>query len=424
MYDIVIVGASIAGSTTAYRLKSKGYSVLLIDKEKFPRDKPCGDGITTAMLRELPFRIPKNLLCEKINKVGIINYSNEIINFEIENGAIYTSPRLLFDDFLLNKAKKIGTEVVEGNRVVDIKTYNRGYKVLTTNGEYFGKVLIGADGFFSVVNNKSKIQHSIMDKKSQYRLGIRGYLHDKSLLLDKNTIEFYMDRSLIYGYGWLFPSKNGINIGVGGIPKKGTSIRDILIKFCNRIYKSREREFISDDLDNIRGHYIPIAGFAKIFAKNNILLIGDAAKLVDPFSGEGMQWAIKSGKIAANVIHSKLNQYVKLDKYYNQQIYDNIYKNLRIGLRAGNYLYINFERFFKIMKHNSLFGEIFSKVVVGEINYEYILRHFPKIIPKLIYNGLKARILSIPPNKDYFNSDVKSFYKNNHISHQLSIHEF
>ncbi|OLS20395.1 MAG: hypothetical protein HeimC2_37470 [Candidatus Heimdallarchaeota archaeon LC_2] len=124
-----------------------------------------------------------------------------------------------------------------------------------------------------------------------------------------------------------------------------------------------------------------------------------------------MQWAVRSGKIAANVIQSKFNLNVKLDKYYNKEIYYNIYKNLHLGLRAGNYLYINFERFFNLMKHNPLFSEIFSRVVDGEINYLYILRNSPKILPKLIYNSLRANIFRIPPNPNYFNTKVVNYYK-------------
>lgn len=69
------------------------------------------------------------------------------------------------------------------------------------------------------------------------------------------------------------------------------------------------------------------------------------------------------------------------------------------------------------MKHNTLFSEIFSRVVDGEINYKYILRHSPKIVPKLLFNSLKASILKTSPNKNYFNSDIRSLYAQNPSDH-------
>jgi geranylgeranyl reductase family protein len=308
-YDVVIVGAGPAGSTAAYILSQKGYNILLLDKEHFPRKKLCGGCITakTLWLLNRVFNEPE----ESLTKNNIINFKS--FRFDVRyKTKVLVSPisplpfcfvdRQVYDTFLLQKAKEAGAEVSEGEKVTDIEeTPNNTSKelTLTTSRERLikTKFVIAADGANSTVRSKllrqKKINGSRWHRNLAYCLEIFLAREGDFKSLEYPILSFGYLR---YGYSWIFPNKDRLVVGIGGLKRKNKNLTG---KFKN---------FLSDynlagiDSNSIQGYPLPFGNSLSIPGYKNILLVGDAAGLVDPMLGEGIYQAHKSGELAATAI--------------------------------------------------------------------------------------------------------------------------
>jgi geranylgeranyl reductase family protein len=318
-YDVVIVGAGPAGSTAAYILSQKGYNILLLDKEHFPRKKLCGGCLTAKTLWQL--KRVFNETEESLTKNNIINfksfrfdvrYKTKVLVSPISPLSYYFVDRQVYDAFLLQKAKAAGAEVSEGEKVTDmgvapLTVYCPGNEnkvfpgelTLTTSRERLikTKFIIGADGANSIVRTKllreKKINGSRWHRNLAYCLEI--FIPRKG---DHETLEFPILSFgyLRYGYSWIFPNKDRLVVGIGGLERKN---KDLPGKF---------EKFLSDynlggiDSYKIQGYPLPFGNSLSTPFYRNILLVGDAAGLVDPMLGEGIYQAHKSGELAAKAI--------------------------------------------------------------------------------------------------------------------------
>jgi geranylgeranyl reductase family protein len=325
-YDVVIVGAGPAGATAAYILSQKGYNVLLLDKEHFPRKKLCGGCLSakTLWLLNRVFNEPE----ESLTKNNIINfksfrfdvrYKTKVLVSPISPLAFHFVDRQVYDAFLLQKAKEAGAEMSEGEKVTDINvegvappTYycswnenkvlqdsNTGELTLTTSRERLikTKFIIGADGAISTVRMKLLRQKKINGSRWQRNLayGLEIFIPRKG---DLEALEFPILSFgyLRYGYSWIFPNKDRLVVGIGGLKRK------------NKNLTGKFKKFLSDynlggiDSYKIKGYPLPFGNSLSTPVYRNILLVGDAAGLVDPMLGEGIYQAHKSGELAAKTI--------------------------------------------------------------------------------------------------------------------------
>src|SRR5438874_400818 len=188
-FDVLVVGAGPAGSTAAYRLARGGASVLLADRARFPRDKPCGGGLTMRAVRQLPFPV---------------------------------------DD-----------------------------------GRDYGVAL------------EANVPYGVVSRER----------YQGRLCLELANVPG--------GYGWVFPKGDHINVGVGGWEREGPRMREHLARFC------REYSIPESGLESLRGYRLPLLHARARLAKGRLALLGDAAGLVDPLSGDGIYEALLSAKLAA-----------------------------------------------------------------------------------------------------------------------------
>lgn len=328
-YDVVIVGAGPAGSTAAYVLSKKGYNVLLLDKEHFPRKKLCG-GCLTAKTLWLLNRV-FNESEESLTKKNIINfksfrfdvrYKTKVLVSPISPLAFYFVDRLVYDSFILQKAKEAGAEVSEGEKVTNMgvapptyycfrntkkpeERYWNENKVLqseltlTTSRQRLikTKFIIAADGANSTVRTKLLRQKKINGSRWQRNLAycLEIYLARKG---DFKTLEFPILSFgyLRYGYSWIFPNKDRLVVGIGGLKRKNKNLIDKFKTFLS--------DYNLDSIDSykIQGYPLPFGNSLSIPVYKNIILVGDAAGLVDPMLGEGIYQAHKSGELAAKAI--------------------------------------------------------------------------------------------------------------------------
>jgi geranylgeranyl reductase family protein len=293
-YDAIVVGAGPAGSTCAHRLASAGASVLLLDRARFPRDKPCGGGVTGRAERLLPFSIAP-VVEDTVGSVRMrLRYGGWVERGDGDPLMLMTQ-RLRLDAFLVEQAVAAGAELREEARVTtagadaDRATVSVGDEVLAA------EAVIGADGVNGIcakalgLGGNQAVGVALEGNVPYARLG-DGYRGRAALELG----------IVPGGYGWVFPKGDHANIGIGGWEREGARLRASLGELCAAHGVDLE------DLEGVRGYRLPLRSPRSTLARGRAAVIGDAAGLVDPVSGDGMFEAFLSGKLAAEAISDLL----------------------------------------------------------------------------------------------------------------------
>jgi geranylgeranyl reductase family protein len=289
-YDAIVVGAGPAGSTAAYRLATAGLDVLLLDRAKFPRDKPCGGGVTERAARLLPFRIDP-VVEEVATTVDLRLRYGKTIRRGDGVPLVYLTQRRRLDLFLAEQAAAAGAEFRDEAKVTQVETAEEGVSVLAGGERLEADVVVGADG----VNG---ITARALGLGGNRHLGValEGNLADDKLRADyggKIVLEFGVVPG---GYAWVFPKGDHANFGVGGWGSEGPALRDHLRRLC-------EAHGVSvDDLDDVRGYRLPLRSPTSKLARGRALLVGDAGGLIDPVSGDGMFEGFLSSQYAAEAV--------------------------------------------------------------------------------------------------------------------------
>jgi geranylgeranyl reductase family protein len=287
-FDAVVVGAGPAGSTTAYRLARAGARVLLVDKARFPRDKPCGGGITLRALQHLPFGVDP-VVEDRVDRFELrLGYGKRFERSSDAPLALMTQRRRL-DHFLAEQAAAAGADFRDGARVGDVDARADGISLTVDGDRVEAEALIGADGVNGIVARST---------------GLAGG-HTHGVALEGNapyglvSRERYRGRMVLElgvspgGYGWVFPKGDHVNFGIGGWTEEGPYLRGRLARLCRVHGVDAER------LEEVRGYRLPLRRADAPLARARVALVGDAAGLVDPVSGDGMYEAFLSGKLAA-----------------------------------------------------------------------------------------------------------------------------
>ena len=320
-YDVIIVGAGPAGCSAAICLVRQGREVLLIDKANFPRDKVCGDGIgplalevldRLGALQQMTARNPW-----KIEGIDFFSPAGQMVRApfsHLEGGYKHgwVFPRKEFDFLLLQHARCFSNvHVLEGCEAVDlIHATGKIIGIRTQHGgclkDFAGKVIIGADGAYSRV---AKGIFSPGRGFRNYAFAARGYFCQVEGLT--NQIEIHCEKSLLPGYGWIFPTgRDSANVGVGIDSRflKKKDMKKLFHVFIRENPTLRERFRKARLMENsFKGFPIPLGTFSPRRSHKNVLLLGDAGRFADVLSGEGIYYALRGGECAAEAIHEGLN---------------------------------------------------------------------------------------------------------------------
>ncbi|MFO7257123.1 MAG: geranylgeranyl reductase family protein [Bacteroidota bacterium] len=346
-YDVIIVGAGPAGASCALALSRSDLKVCVIDKAVFPRDKICGDALSADVIKQLP------LLSEKLAthfdtyesrtpsygvRLFAPDRSSVDLSFTAKAGSKgYVWPRQDFDNLLVSHVKADGNcDFLEKVFVTDVSVNPHEVHVHTNQGLLRARMVVGADGANSVVARLSG--NKAIDRR-YHSAGLRVYYEGVEGFDDRNHIELHFFQSILPGYLWIFPMHGGrANVGIGMlssvVAKKRINLRRTLEELLQTDPLLRKRFINARPLETVKGHGLPLGSVKRRLSGDRFLLVGDAASLIDPFTGEGVGNAIRSGRVAAEHVvrcFQEGNCSAQFNLAYDREIYRRMGKEFRIS---------------------------------------------------------------------------------------------
>lgn len=282
-FDLIVLGAGPSGATAARMAARGGLRVALVDRAEFPRDKLCGGGITGRSQRYLDAYydpLPDDLM-HRITRFRL-RHQGEILGEHECQPPIGTIMRRRFDAVLRDQALAAGAVDFSGRRIASLDP-GTGRVVLACGTELTAPILIGADGV------KSQLARTLWGQS--YDLAGVAFALEVEAPAQGDPAVMEIDLAAAnWGYGWAFPKAGGLTLGVGGLAPLNPDLKGTFTDWLGA-------NDYPQDL-RMKGHHLPFGGFPEVPGEGRCLLVGDAAGLVDPITGEGIAWAIHSGALA------------------------------------------------------------------------------------------------------------------------------
>jgi len=369
-FDVVIIGGGLAGSSTALNLSKKGYSVLVIEKEKVQDYKPCAGGMASSMQKFIPLDI-RDAIESKINYVEFRwKASDKVIADLADESPFLIIKREKLDQLLLDESLRNGAQIIKPVLVEKITKKIDKWEITCDNKrKYISEFLVIADGsqsdwaeYFNLGPRKPKFANTIS-------LRFKGLGE-----IPRDTVRFEFG-FIKYGFAWAFPLKESLNVGLG------TFINNNLLEnqtINNQVIKSFGFDDFSHKTINkklrIWNGFHPING-------EKVLAVGDAASLCDPFLAEGIRPSLISSYHAAECIDQCLSGKVDDLNLYTKRINHNWGKSMAWGRRIAQVFYRFPKTGYQLGVKRKTAPKRIAQILSGEMSYEDIAK---RVIRRLL----------------------------------------
>ena len=355
-FDALIVGAGPAGAYLGYLLAGQGHAVAIIDKQRFPRDKVCGGGVSRKAIDLLDFDLGP--VVEKPIHGAVLTYQNRSSTIkDLDAPAAVTVLRSEFDQFLLDRAVARGACFFPQTAFVDASERADSLLVATSGGDFGCRALFAADGAASAVRGRLFGRELIRYVPALEAL-VRGDPDVTASCGDRALFDF---GGMVRGYGWIFPKRDHLNVGVYS-PYGGKSLRAQLDRFL-AAYPALAQ---ARDID-YRGAIIPIGNRRNVFQRGRVCLLGDAAGLAEALFGEGIYFALKSAALAARAVAE--TGFDADSRHYSALLAEQLLPELRAAERMARLIY-RFPRFaYAHLVLNGAVNDNFAGLISGTTSY-------------------------------------------------------
>ncbi len=363
IFDCIIVGSGPGGSTAAYHLSKLGRSVLVLEKMSLPRHKPCGGGVSPAIAQWLDFDLTP-AISVKATKISYTWKMADAVEVDLES-PMWMVQRDVFDEFLLKQAQKIGAEVRDATEVIGIEFTNSVWLVKTTTEPVYARYLIGADGAGGPMAKWLGLKEP--------KLYVSASLETSAITGDVLNFDF---GTIKKGFIWSLPKADGYSLSIaamrGDRPK---NIKNMLADYATHC----GADVIVSDI-----HEYPMSlwdGDRQLHSQN-ALLVGEAASLTDPLSGEGIRPAILSGFKAAEAIDRALGGVGDALEKYTQIISEEWGSDMLWASRLAAAFYQFTGAAYRAGVKSPRASQVMSKILCGEVCYADIAhRAIKKLMP-------------------------------------------
>ncbi|ASJ05759.1 geranylgeranyl reductase family protein [Thermococcus barossii] len=305
-YDVVVVGAGIAGPIVARNVAKAGFSVLLIDKKPaIGTPKQCAEGISIKVFEKYDIPYDRRFINREIYGAKLYSPSGYELELRYKEASGVILERKVFDKMLAYYAARAGADVLARTEALDVIRKDgkiAGIKAKHEDEpvEIYADVIVAADGVESTIARKAGINtyappHEF-DSSYEYEMLIEGY--------DPDLIHLWFGNEIApRGYVWVFPKdEDRANVGIGIASDNPKTAKYYLDKWL------RENNIPAKKLLEINVGVVPVGGFVKELVKDNVLVVGDAARQVNPMHGGGMAEAMEAGTIASKWIVKALEE--------------------------------------------------------------------------------------------------------------------
>lgn len=327
-YDVAVIGGGPSGAVAAQELAGAGLSTVLIERN-LANVKPCGGAIPLGLIEE--FRIPDALVEKKLSKMSVRSPKGRKISMEMPNGYVGMVRRERFDSYLRDCAKQQGTEIVEA-LVKEIKPSGSGFTIHLSKDlpPVEAAYIIGADGANSRTAEElgfppNELKVIAMQQRFHYCDALKPY---------EDLVEIWFDGEVSPDfYGWIFPKTDHIAIGTG-TEEHRHNLKQLQRRFVEKI-GIKEKPYLDEAAK------IPMKP-RKSFSQDRAILVGDAAGLVTPANGEGIFFAMRSGKLGGQAMIERVRSNRPLSSY--EHTFRKLYAPIFFGLQVLQSVYYKNDR--------------------------------------------------------------------------------
>jgi geranylgeranyl reductase family protein len=359
-YQVIVIGAGPAGATLAFELANRGIRTLVLERKTLPRDKCCAGGLTVKAAQLLGINID-NLIEDVIYHAMVTCPGKNPYYGHSAVPIMYTVKRETFDHALVKRAQEAGAEILQGIEARAIQIKDLGVEVSTAIGSFFSEFIVGADGSRSQVREAMDVD-IIKSKALIVGLQTDVSVTKKELARWKSQIGIDIGR-IRGGYGWVFPKADHLSIGIGAPSDKAKGLKNILSEYRDSLKLGQHTVL------RWNAGLLPVCVEQPIVSRDRAILIGDAAGLADPLTGEGLHNAILSARLGAAAIEKALNNAdVLLDDYRNA-LATTIIPQMKIAHVFSKVLTQLPKQLFKVLSKNERVWPACCNMLCGEIDY-------------------------------------------------------